>query len=64
MYRIIAVTNKHTVKLHHAGSIYIYILNEYTTLRNTGTLPCPERVEHIAMRTYCYEKETTGPQNT
>ena len=37
---------------------------EYTTLRYTGTLPCPERVEHIAMRTYCYEKETTGPQNT
>ena len=25
MYSIIAVTNKHTAKLHHVGSLYIYI---------------------------------------
>ena len=25
MYSIIAATNKHTAKLHHVGSLYIYI---------------------------------------
>ena len=40
MYSIIAVTNKHTAKLHHVGSLYILTQNYCNTVYKLQRFTC------------------------
>jgi hypothetical protein len=61
MYSITAVTNKHTAKLHHVGSLYILTYDENQT-QKTVFLLAPTSVG-VSPTALSEDEERYSPQN-